>query len=96
MQVIATPWASAPGLNAFYSFEIPESAAAGSRYAIVVTSLSDDGVSSGPRYSDEFTIANKPFLDILEPILGASMSISKNNLFSGKYQFQAHWRLAIG
>ena len=80
VQVLATPWASAPGLNAFRAFDIPESTAAGSKYAIVVTSLSDNGVSSGPKESDAFTIVTKPYLDILNPILGASLSVGKNNV----------------
>ena len=80
VQVLATPWASAPGLNAFRAFDIPESTAAGSKYAIVVTSLSNNGVSSGPKESDAFTITSKPYLDILNPILGASLSVGKNNV----------------
>ncbi len=80
VQVLATPWASAPGLNAFRAFDIPESTAADSKYAIVVTSLLDSSVSSGPHESDAFIIVAKPYLDILNPILGASLSVGKNNV----------------
>ena len=75
VQIIANPWKTSLGKNAF-NFNIPKLTAIADEYRIKITSLSDALTAST---SEMFSIVARPYVDITKPLSGQSIQIGETN-----------------
>ena len=75
VQISAEPWTTAPGKNAF-DFEVPPQSTIASGYTIRITALDNAMITFS---SFVFDLAERPFIDVITPLHGQSMTIAKSN-----------------
>ena len=75
VQMIANPWTTSPGSNAF-NFDIPRLTTIASGYKIRITSTTDSMTTSS---SAPFDVTARPFIDVVTPLSGQAMTVGQSN-----------------